>query len=89
MENPSGSAIKNSPAVQEMLLPSLGREDPLEKEMATHTNILALEIPWTGESGELQSIGSQTVGNDFATKQQQHNLNIYVTIKIANNERFL
>ena len=75
--------------MEETWVRPLVREDPLEKEMATHTNILALEIPWTGESGELQSIGSQTVGNDFATKQQQHNLNIYVTIKIANNERFL
>ena len=81
--------VKNPPARQEMQVQSLGWEDPVEKGMATHSNILALEIPWTGESGELQSIGSQTVGNDFATKQQQHNLNIYVTIKIANNERFL
>ena len=40
---------------------SLGREDPLEKEMATHSNILAWEIPWTEEPGELQSMGSQRV----------------------------
>ena len=38
---------------------SLGQEDPLEKEMATHSSILALEIPWTEEPGELQSLGSQ------------------------------
>ena len=85
MGNPSGSAIKNSPAIQEMLVRSLGREDPLEKEMATHTSILAWEIPCTGAPGELRSIGSQRAGNDLATRQQeQHNLNIYVTIKTAN-----
>ena len=50
---PSGSAVNNSPAVQE----TLGREDPLEQEMATHSGILAWEIPWTEESGELQSRG--------------------------------
>ena len=59
MGNPSGSAIKNSPAIQEMLVRSLGREDPLEKEMATHTSILAWEIPWPEDPGGLQSIGSQ------------------------------
>ena len=40
--------VKNLPAMQETRVPSLGREDPLEKEMATHSSILALEIPWTG-----------------------------------------
>ena len=48
---------------QEMRVQSLGQEDPLEKEMATHSSILALEIPWTGEPGRgLQSIGSQRIG---------------------------
>ena len=42
----------------------LGWEDPLEKEMATHSNILAWEIPWTEEPGELQSMESQRVGHD-------------------------
>ena len=46
---------------------SLGQEDPLEKEMATHSSILALKIPWTEEPGRLQSIGSQRVGHDWAT----------------------
>ena len=50
---------KNLPAVQEMQLPSLGWEDPTEKEMAIHSSILAWEIPWTVESGGLQSMGSQ------------------------------
>ena len=49
---------------QETQVQSLGREDPLEKEMATHPNILAWEIPWTEEPGGLQSTGSQRVGHD-------------------------
>jgi len=43
---------------------SLGQEDPLEKEMATHSSILAWKIPWTEEPGGLQSMGSQKVGHD-------------------------
>ena len=45
--------------MQEMQVQSLGQEDPLEKEMATHSSILAWEIPWTEKPGELQSMGSQ------------------------------
>jgi len=45
--------VKNAPAMQETQVPSLHREDPLEKEMATHCSILALEIPWTEEPGRL------------------------------------
>ena len=56
--------VKNLPAVQETWVRSLGREDPLEKEMATHSSILAQKIPWTEESGGLQSTGSQRVGHD-------------------------
>ena len=48
-----GSAVKNTPAKQEMQVQSLGWEDPLEKEMATHSSILAWEILWTEESGGL------------------------------------
>ena len=48
-------------AKQEMHVQSLGQEDPLEKEMATHSSILAWRIPWTEEPGELQSMGSQRV----------------------------
>ena len=51
--------VKNVPAMQEMQVQSLGWEDPLEKQMATHSSILAWEIPWTEEPGGLQSIGSQ------------------------------
>ena len=56
--------VKNLPAMQEMQLQSLGQEDPLEKEMATHFGILAWEIPWTEEPGRRQSMGSQRVGQD-------------------------
>ena len=49
--------IKNLPAMQEPWVPSLGREDPLEKEMATHSTTLAWKIPWTEEPGRLQSMG--------------------------------
>ena len=62
-----GSAVKSLPAVQEppeMGAQSLGREDPLEEGMATHSSILAWRIPWTEEPGGLQSTGSQRVGHD-------------------------
>ena len=50
--------IKNLPAMQDIQIQSLGREDPLEKGMATHASVFAWKIPWTEESGELQSMGS-------------------------------
>ena len=53
---------------QETQIQSLVLEDPLEKEMATYSSILAWEIPWTEEPGGLQSTGSQRVGHDLATK---------------------
>ena len=56
--------------MQEMQVRSLGEEDALKKEMAIHSNILAWEIPWTEEPGELQSTGSQRVRHDLSTKQQ-------------------
>ena len=55
----SGSVVKNTPAMQEMRVQSLGQEDPLEKEMAIHSSILAWEIPRTEEPGGLQSTVSQ------------------------------
>ena len=51
-----------------MRVQSLNRENPLEEETATHSSILAWEIPWTQESGRLQFTGSQKVGCDLATK---------------------
>ena len=62
--------VKNLPAMQETQGRSLGQEEPLEKETATHASILAWEISWTEEPGELQSMGWQKVGHDLATKQQ-------------------
>ena len=59
--------VKNLPAMQETWVRSSGWEDPLEKWMATHSSILAWEIPWTEEPGELQSMGSQRVGHDRET----------------------
>ena len=56
--------VKNTPAEQEIWVQSLGREDPLEKGMATHSSILAWRMPCTEESGGLQSMGSQRVGHD-------------------------
>ena len=56
--------VKRLPAMQETWVRSLGQEDPLEKEMATHSSILAWKIPWTEEPGGLQSTGSQRVGHD-------------------------
>ena len=58
---PSGSVVKNLPAMQETQIRSLGWEDPLEKEIATHSRLLAWRIPWTEESGRLQSMGSHRV----------------------------
>ena len=57
-------SVKNLPAVQETQVRSLCWEDPLEKEMVTHSSILAWKISWTEEPGGLQSIGSQRVGHD-------------------------
>ena len=56
-------SVKGLPAVQETWVQSLGQEDPLEKEMATHSIILAWRIPWMEELGRVQSMGSQRVGH--------------------------
>ena len=55
--------VNHLPAMWETRVQSLGQEDPLEKEMATHSNILAWKIPWMEEPGELQSMGSQRIGH--------------------------
>ena len=60
-------AFKNLPAMQETRVQFLGREDPLEKEMAIHASTIAWKIPWTEEPGGLQSMGSR-VGQDLVTK---------------------
>ena len=56
--------VKHLPAVQETPVQFLGQEDPLEKEMETHSSTLAWKIPWMEEPGRLQSMGSQRVGHD-------------------------
>ena len=56
--------VKRLPPLQETWVRSLGQEDPLEKEMAAHASILAWKIPWTEETGKLQSMGSQRVRQD-------------------------
>ena len=65
---PNGSVVKNPPAnvgdLQETHVQSLGHEDPLKKEMATHSSTLAWRIPWTEEPGGLLSMGSQRVRHD-------------------------
>ena len=66
-----GSDGKALPAMQETRVRFLGLEDPLEKEMATHSSILAWKIPWTEEPGELQCMGLQTVRHNLATKPPQ------------------
>ena len=63
--------VKNPPAKQEIWVPSLDWEDPLEKEMAAHSSILAWKTPWTEKPGGLQSMGSQRVRHDLTTKPQQ------------------
>ena len=62
--------VKNLPAMQEMWVSSLGREDSLEEETATHSNVLAWEISRTEEPRRLQSTGSQRGGHDLVIKQQ-------------------
>ena len=59
---PGGSVVKNLPAMGKTWLQSLGWEGPLEENMATHPSIFAEKIPWTEESGRLQSMGLQRVG---------------------------
>ena len=56
--------VKRLPMMQETQVQSLGREDPLEKEMTAHSGTLAWKIPWMEEPGGLQSMGSQRIGHD-------------------------
>ena len=63
-ESLMAQSLKHLPPVRETQVRSLGRENPLEKEMVTHSSILAWRIPWTEEPGGLQSTGSQRVGHD-------------------------
>ena len=69
--NTAAQSVKSLPAMQEIQVQCLGWEDPLEKEMATHSSTLTWKIPWTEEPGELQSLGSQRVGHDQGTNTMQ------------------
>ena len=69
--------------MRETWVRSLGQEDPLEKEMATHSSILAWRIPWTEEPGGLQPMGSQRVGHDWATSLTYLEFNKYLLIITA------
>ena len=64
--------VKRLSTMRETWVRALGWEDPLEKEMAIHSSTVAWKIPWTEEPGTLQSMGSQRVGHDLVTEQQQH-----------------
>ena len=72
---PGARSVKSLPAVRETQVGSLGREDPLEKDMATHSTILAWRIPWMEEPGRLQSMGSPRV-----TTEQRHFLSFKLKI---------
>ena len=65
--------------MQKMQVQSLGQEDPLEKEMATHSNIPAWKIPWTEETGGLQSVGWQRVEHDWATEHTHSTSDLITT----------
>ena len=67
--------LKHLPVMQETWVQSLGREDSLEKEMATHSSVLAWRIPWMEEPGGLQSMGSQRVRHEFVTSLTYQGLN--------------
>ena len=69
--------VKRLPTMQETWVQALGWEDPLEKEMATHSSILAWKIPWTEEPGGLQSMGSQRVGYDRAISCSSRKMGFY------------
>ena len=76
--------VKRLPTMQETQIQSLGREDLLEKEMATHSSILAWKIPWTEEPGRPQSMGSQKV-RETSTTEQLHFLLFFNTYAIIYN----
>ena len=80
---PGGLAVKNLPTMQEPQethVRSLSREDPLEKEMATDSSILAWRIPWAEEPGGLQSMGLQRVGHDEATQHAHAHTHVYIPL---------
>ena len=87
---PGGWEVKNLPVVQELRVWPLGQEDPLEKEMATHSSILTREIPWTEEPGGLQSMGSQRVRHDWVTNTYTlGSIRFHLSLETKKNVGFL
>ena len=75
---------------REKLVQSLGQEDPLGETMATHSSVLAWEIPWTGEPGGLQSTGSQSAGHDLlSTHACQHKLILTFSLRVISSPSLL
>ena len=85
---PGGSVVKNPPAMQETWVPSLGQEDPLEEEMATHTSILAWKVPWTEEPEGLQSMGSQKSRTLLSTRIGQRVIVSLTVVGLSHNKAF-
>ena len=81
---PSGSAVKNLPAMQEMQVWSLGQEETLEEGIATHSRIIAWRIPWTEEPGGLPSMRSQRVRHDWSDLAHTHAHHVYMSVQIPN-----
>ena len=77
---PGGSTVRNSAAKQEMSVQSLCQEDPLQKEMATHSSILAWKIPWTEVPRGLQSMGSRESDRTEQLNNKNNNLWLYLEI---------
>ena len=77
-----GSVVKNLPAKQEMRFQSLDWRDPLEEEIATHSSVLAWRIQLTKEPAKLLTMGSQRVGHNWETKEQQQPLFIEITLSL-------
>ena len=84
---PVAQMVKNLSAMQKTWVPSLGQENPLEKEMATHSSILAWRIPWTEEPGRLQAVGWQRLGHDWATNTFTFHFNIAHTYLFLNFQK--
>ena len=80
---PGDSVVKNPPAMQETQVQCLGREDPLEQEIATHCGVLAREIPWTEESGGLQSMRLQRVRHHLVTQPQSVNPILLIDLSLT------
>ena len=78
---PVGSAVKNPLPMQEMRIQSLDGEDPLKKEMATHSSFLAWKIPWTEEPGRLQSMGSQKSQIRLNTTTSNHQVLFQICVR--------